>query len=64
MRQSARGIVAGVGAGLSQRSNGSFGAHVFAISISVLAGSFDALNYPEAFTIEQRVASKLTDTDG
>jgi hypothetical protein len=54
--------VAGVGAGLSQRSDGSFGRHVFAISISALAGSFDALSDLEAFPIEQHVASKLTDT--
>ena len=37
-RQSARGVVAGVGAGLSQRSDGSLGRHVFAISISALTG--------------------------
>jgi hypothetical protein len=37
-RQSARGIVAGVGAGLSQRSDGPFGRYVFAISTSALTG--------------------------
>jgi hypothetical protein len=52
--------VAGVGAGLSQRSDGSFGRHVFAISISALAGSFDGLNDLEVFTIQQHVLSKLT----
>ena len=59
-RQSARGIVAGVGAGLSQRSDGPFGRYVFAISISALAGSLDALNDLEVFTIQQHVLSKLT----
>ena len=37
---------------------------MFAISISALAGSFNALNDPEAFTLEQRVLSKLTETYG
>jgi hypothetical protein len=54
--------VAGVGASLSPHSDGSFDRHVFAISISALAGSFDALNDLEAFTIEQHVLSKLTRT--
>ena len=54
--------MAGVGAGLSQRSDGSYGLHVFAISISALAGSFDTLNDLEVFTIEQHVLSKLTAT--
>jgi hypothetical protein len=54
--------VAGVGAGLSQRSDASFGRHVFAISISAVTGTFDGLNDLETFTIEQHVLSKLTET--
>ena len=46
----------------AQRSDGSFGRQAFAISISTLTGSFDALNDLETFTIEQHVLSKLTET--